>query len=314
VRIENTEYMEHSRISRAAVVPEPETIQSAGGAIGFQWRVFAVPSLIAIFLLASYLPMLVMTGRVILYGDDMAHGLFAPLVALYIVWEKRNLLVHPSGAASPWSLAFLLSALCISTVATLANSSTFSRLALLLSLAGCLLLIGGWTTLRQFLFPLLLLLFTFPIPDVLYGDLTQPLQLLATRLSESALELLGFSVLREGNILQLVHMRLSVVEACSGLRSLITLFFFCLVYGYFFENRVWLRAAIALSALPVAVAVNALRITATGVIGKYNLAWTEGFPHEVLGWTAFALGFLLVFLFHRAVCRLASGRTSGAAI
>jgi exosortase len=159
-----------------------------------------------------------------------------------------------------------------------------------------------------------LLLFTFPIPDVLYGELTQPLQLLATRLSESALELFGFSVIREGNILQLVHMRLSVVEACSGLRSLVTLFFFCLIYAWFFEDRIWLRTVIALSAIPVAVGVNVLRITATGILGRYDIAWTSGTRHEILGWTAFALGFLLVFLFHAAVRRMIARRMAGVAI
>ncbi|MGD1073248.1 MAG: exosortase/archaeosortase family protein [Bryobacteraceae bacterium] len=310
--------MEHSRISHAAVVPEPAILQDTGSVAlprpRFDWLGVIAPSLLAILLLVSYLPMLFMTGRVIIYGDEMAHGLFAPLIALYIVWEKRACLLKPSGATSPWSLVFLSFAACVSVVATLANSSTLSRFAMLFSLAGCLLLVGGWITLRQFVFPLALLLFTFPIPAVLYGDLTQPLQLLATRLSESALELLGFSVIREGNILQLVHMRLSVVEACSGLRSLITLFFFCLVYAYLFESRLWLRTVIALSAIPVAVAVNVLRITATGVLGKFDMAWTSGTRHEILGWTAFALGFLLVFLFHVTVRRIITHRKAGAVV
>jgi exosortase len=110
--------------------------------------------------------------------------------------------------------------------------------------------------------------------------------------------------MREGNILQLVHMRLSVVEACSGLRSLITLFFFCLVYGFFFEARMWLRALTVLLAVPSAIAVNVFRITATGVLGKYNTVWTEGTYHETLGWVAFSLGFLIVLVTHRLIARL----------
>lgn len=207
---------------------------------------------------------------------------------------------------------FLGFAACLAAVATLASSSTFSRMAFLISLVGCLLLVGGRPTLRRLLFPLGLLLFTFPIPDVLYGDLTQPLQLLASRLSESAFELLGFSVIREGNILQLIHMRLSVVEACSGLRSLITLIFFCLIYSYFFETRLWLRFLLVSLAVPSAILVNALRITATGILGKYNMMWTEGTYHEIVGWTAFALGFCLVLLCHRIILRALSSRTGDA--
>ena len=190
----------------------------------------------------------------------------------------------------------------------LANSSTFSRLGFLLSLAGCLLWVGGGKALRRFIFPLGLLFFTFPIPDVLYGEITQPLQLLASRLAESTFELLGFSVIREGNILQLTYMCMSVVEACSGLRSLITLVFFCLIYGYFFESRLWVRTGIVLFAIPSAIFVNVLRITATGVLGKYNQAWTTGTVHEIVGWTAFTLGFGLVLGSHIAACRILRSR------
>jgi exosortase len=258
----------------------------------------AILALLALLLIVCYHPMLLMTGKTIILSDDMAYGFFAPIVATYVAWNQRNALLYPSAAASPWSVAFVGIGACIGTVATLANSSTFSRLGFLFSLAGCLLWAGGMPTLRRFAFPLGLLFFTFPIPDVLYGEITQPLQLLASRLSESAFELLGFSVIREGNVLQLTYMSLSVVEACSGLRSLITLAFFCLVYGYFFESRLWLRLGIVVFAIPSAILVNVLRITTTGILGKYNQAWTEGTYHEIVGWTAFALGFALVLAIH----------------
>jgi exosortase len=263
----------------------------------------AVLAVLGALLIACYYPMLAMTGRTVIFSDDMAYGLFAPIVAVYIVWDKRTALFRAVAPASPWSVAFVGFGACIGTMATLANSSTFSRFGFLVSLAGCLLWAGGMPTLRRFAFPLCLLFFTFPIPDVLYAEMTQPLQLLASRLAESTFEVLGFSVIREGNILQLTYMSLSVVEACSGLRSLITLAFFCLVYGYFFESRIWLRAVIVLLAVPSAILVNALRITATGVLGKYNQAWTEGTYHEFVGWTAFALGFGIVLAGHQAIRR-----------
>jgi exosortase len=271
----------------------------------FRLRVPLLFIVLGILLVVCYFSVLRVTAQFILFGEDMAHGMFAPLVALYLAWERRDVLLHQRGAPSFWSLPALGLAACIAVVATLANSSTFSRVALLVSLAGCLLLIGGWVALRRLLFPLSLLLFTFPIPAVLYGEITQPLQLLATRLSEFSLETLGFSVFREGNILQLAHMQLSVVEACSGLRSLITLFFFCLVYTTLFETRLWLRVVVTLAAVPAAILVNTLRITATGVIGKFRLDWTVGLYHSMLGWTAFFLGFFLVVLLHRIFQRLA---------
>jgi len=254
--------------------------------------------------------MLRMTGQVLVFSDDMAHGLFSVLVVLYLVWLDRDWLLYPRGAPSAWSLGALSFAACLGMASNIANSSTFSRFAFLISLAGCLLLIGGAPTLRKFAFPLALLLFTFPIPDVLYGELTQPLQLLATRLSELAFEALGVSVLREGNILQLTYMKLSVVEACSGLRSLITLFFFCLIYGYFFEKKLWLRSLVVACAVPAAILVNVLRITSTGLLGRHHPQWTSGVYHELLGWSGFFVGFLLVFLAHQGIRRFWRARTA----
>jgi exosortase len=269
-------------------------------------------ALLGTLLLICYFPMLRMTGQTLLLSDDMAHGLFSIPVALFLVWQNRDALERPPGLPSAWSLLALAFAACLGVASTLANSSTFSRFAFLISLAGCLLLLGGAAALRKFTFPLSLLLFTFPIPDVLYGQLTQPLQLLATRLSELCLEALGLSVLREGNVLQLTYMKLSVVEACSGLRSLITLFFFCLVYGYFFEPRLWLRILVVFCAVPAAILVNVLRITSTGLLGRHHPEWTTGVYHESLGWAGFFVGFSLVYLVHRAISRFSVNRTTPA--
>jgi exosortase len=284
------------------VLPAEQTGNPAGSAV-------VKLAVLAALLVACYFPMLIMTGRVILLGDDMAHGLFAPIVALYIAWERRNLLLKPA-PPSVWSLPLLGVAGVLGFVATLAMSSTFSRFAFLISLAGCLLLIGGRVALRGLLFPLGLLLFTFPIPDVFYGQITQPLQLVATRLAEFMLELFGYSVLRDGNILQLTHMSLSVVEACSGLRSLVTLSFFCLVYSYFFERRYWMRATVTLLALPAAILVNGLRITATGALGQNDPVWAKGTYHESIGWAAFFVGALLVLMAHRVALHFLPDRHS----
>lgn len=240
-----------------------------------------------------------MTGRVLVFSEDMAHGFFAPIVAGYVVWMKRKTVLAPPAAPSAWGLALLGLGAGLATVATLGASTTFSRMAMLLSLAGFLMLLGGWPAFHRLLFPWLLLLFTFPIPTALYGELTLPLQLLATRLAEVTFELLGMSVVRDGNILELAHQRLSVVEACSGIRSLITLLFFCTVYAYLCEWRLWVRILIALAALPAAIGANVLRIVATGLISKIRPEYTHGTYHEMLGWIAFMLGFATVFLAHR---------------
>jgi exosortase len=280
---------------------------SVAGAAG----VLALLAVFAVLLVLSYWPMLKMTGVILVSSDDMAHGFFAPIVAGFLFWQFRDSILRPVGKGSPWGLLVLLACAALGVMSTLAQSSTFSRFAFLGSLCGCLLVLGGGTLLKLYAFPICLLLFTFPVPDVLYGELTQPLQLLASRLSEGAFELLGYSVIREGNILQLAHMQLSVVEACSGLRSLITLGFFSVVFAYFFENSLLRRVVIVLLAVPAAIIVNMIRITMTGILGKIDMSYTKGTYHDMLGWSGFFLGFLIVYVCYRLLMAIPAFRNAG---
>jgi len=265
----------------------------------------------ALLLVLVYWRTLAQTADFLIFSEDMAHGFFAPIVAAYIAWTKKDIAFAAPSRPSAWGLPVLLIAAVIGVVATIGASTTIARFALLLSIAGCILLGGGFRALRILMFPLALLLFTFPLPQVLYGEITQPLQLLATRMSEWALEHLGFSVMSEGNILQLPHQRLSVVEACSGLRSLITLGFFCLIYAYFFEENRWIKAIIIAAVVPFAILLNALRITVTGVLGESVPQYTHGTYHEILGWTCFAAAFGLILLLHRALVHVFRPRSGG---
>jgi exosortase len=254
---------------------------------------------------------IVQTADFLAFSDDMAHGFFAPIVAAYIGWSQRS--VAFKNPPSAWGLLVLSVAATIAVIATVGESTTIARFALLMSITGCILLAGGFRALRILSFPLALLLFTFPLPQVLYGEITLPLQMVATRLSEWALEHLGFSVMSEGNILNLPHQRLSVVEACSGLRSLITLSFFCLIYAYFFEPNRWLKMLIIAAVVPSAILLNALRITATGVLGEFAPQYTHGLAHEILGWLCFAAAFGLVLLSHQLLLRIAKPRNGDGA-
>ena len=255
-------------------------------------------AILGALLVAIYWPTLARTTELLVFSDDMAHGFFAPIVAMYVVWYKRSVAFSAAAQPTGWGILVLAIAAVGGMIAALGESTTLSRFAFLLSLVGCLMLVGGLHAVRVLIFPLGLLLFTFPLPEVLYGDLTLPLQLLATRLSESALETLGYSVLREGNILNLPHQRLSVVEACSGIRSLVTLTFACVVYAYFFGER-WLKVLIVLAAIPAAILLNAARITVTGMLGERAPSLTQGIYHEMLGWGCFVAAFGVVFVFHR---------------
>jgi exosortase len=174
-----------------------------------------------------------------------------------------------------------------------------TRTALLVCLVGVLLALGGWPLLRVLAFPLCLLPFMIRIPAIVYAQITLPLQLLASRLAELSLSLMGIAVLREGNILELASQRLSVVEACSGIRSLLSLLFLSLIYGYFFEKRFWIRTALVISTFPIAIGANAFRITATGIIGEWKPEYAEGVFHTAEGWVIFLVALFGLLLTHR---------------
>lgn len=258
-------------------------------------------TLLLLLTAAAYWPTIRMTAGIISASDDMAHGLFAPVVAAFVIHYEWPRIRSAAGSPSWWGLPVLVFAAAVALVALLGGSSTLHRAAMIFTLIGGVLAIGGGRLLRLTLFPISLLLFTFPIPVVLYGEITQPLQLFASQMAERVFELLGHSVIREGNVLTLSHQVLSVEEACSGIRSLVSLSFFCLAYAYFFERNFLPRLLILLAAVPAALAMNVTRIVATGIISKYNEEWTKGTAHDALAWIVFVAGFALVLLGHRLV-------------
>jgi exosortase len=143
-----------------------------------------------------------------------------------------------------------------------------------------------------------------PIPAVIYNSITFPLQILASRLAEHALDLLAVPVLREGNVLVLPNQTLSVVEACSGIRSLLSLTFLSLVYGYFFESKTWIRVTLFLSTVPIAIVANGSRVTLAGVMTQVKPELAEGAFHTASGWVIFMVALVILMLFHQAIVRL----------
>jgi len=153
--------------------------------------------------------------------------------------------------------------------------------------------------LRALAFPLFLLFFMVPIPAVIYNSITFPLQLLASKVSTQALDVLQIPVLREGNVMELAEQKLNVVEACSGIRSLLSLTFLSLVYGYFFESKTWMRVALFAATIPIAIVANASRVTLTGVLTEYKPELAEGFFHTASGWVIFMVALAILMALHQ---------------
>jgi exosortase len=155
--------------------------------------------------------------------------------------------------------------------------------------------------LKKTAFPLFLLCFMVPLPAVIFSSLTFPLQILASQMAEFSLDVLGVPVMRQGNVLELPSGPLSVVEACSGIRSLLSLTFLSLVYGRFFETRTWVRVLLFVSTAPIAILANSGRVTITGLLSLINPELAKGVFHESTGWVIFMLALGILVLFHKAV-------------
>ncbi len=201
-------------------------------------------------------------------------------------------------------MAFALSVL---VVGVLGAELFLSRISLLLLIAGLVIFFRGWPLFRAVLFPWVFLILMIPIPAIVFSQITFPLQMLASKVAALLLPLLGVPVLREGNVINLPAMPLEVAEACSGIRSLLSLATLAIIYGYLAETRMWVRVALALASIPIAVAANSLRIVGTGLLVQY---WdpdkAEGFFHTFSGWLVFMVSLAMLLLLHRL---LQIGRT-----
>jgi exosortase len=175
------------------------------------------------------------------------------------------------------------------------------RTAFLLSLVSMLLILGGTSLIRELAFPLLLLPFMIPLPTVVYNQITFPLQLIASTVAEKSLEVLNIPVLRDGNILELASQKLSVAEACSGIRSLLSLSFLSLVYAYFFDRKVWMRWVLLFLTVPIAIVANSARVTLTGVFSEIDPSLAQGFFHEAEGWVIFVVALVILVVVHQVL-------------
>jgi exosortase len=243
------------------------------------------------------------------WGNDQnfSHGYFVPLFSAFVIWQDRGRLArvipHPS-----WSgFALIVMGLALLIVGQLGAELFLSRSSLLFVLAGFVVLFGGWNFFRALFFPWAFLFLMIPIPALIFNQITFPLQILASKAAAAVLPVLGVPVLRQGNVMTLASQVLQVAEACSGIRSLMSLLTLAIIYGYLMEKRIWIRYVLALAAVPVAVAANSFRIISTGLMVEY---WdpdkAEGYFHSSWGWIVFVISLLMLYAVHGLIRRIAS--------
>ena len=242
--------------------------------------------------------------------DNYSHGFLILPLALYFAWERRARLTRAAARPSVAGLALVAFSLAVLAAGVLGAELFLTRISMLGVAAGVIVFMLGWSQLRVLAFPLAFLLLMIPIPAIVFNQVAFPLQLLASRFGELALTLAGVPVLREGNLITLANTTLEVAEACSGIRSLVSLITLALVYGYFLERRTWVRVVLVGAAIPLAIATNGARIAGTGLAAYFiSPSAAEGFFHTFSGWLVFVLAVLLLLAVHGLLAAIARRRS-----
>jgi len=282
------------------------------------WKPFAI----AAALIFLYATVLVKLGSDWWTDPNYSHGLLIPFIIGYILWtERQRLLDAPRRPAFMMGGAGVIAALFLLWTGTAGAELYAQRLSLVLMLAAIAVYFWGRTILRFLVVPLALLWLAMPIPAIIFNKIAFPLQLFASRCAVWAMRLFDIPVLREGNVIELMPLgsshtkKLEVVEACSGIRSLMTLVTLAVVFAYFTYPKpngagtgggrwrarltsygFWRSLVVVLAALPVAIVTNAARVSGTGILAHYyGTEIADGFFHSFSGWVMYIIAFLLLF-------------------
>jgi exosortase D (VPLPA-CTERM-specific) len=223
-------------------------------------------------------------------SEDWSYCQIVPLIALYLAWNKRNEFASAKTAFVWYGLIPLGLGVILSWAGELAGAYTFLYLSLWLLLIGLLWTQFGFHKTATLWFPLIVLLAAFPVPSVLSLKASVLLKLISSQLGVFMLRVVGVSAFREGNVIDLGFTQLQVADACSGLRYVFPLMLIALLLAYWFKAHIWKRLVLLLSSIPLAVAVNGLRIALTGILwGWFGESIAEGFFHGLAGWLIFML-------------------------
>jgi len=268
---------------------------------GFGWQGLLLVAVL--FLL--YAPVLHILVDQWYHDADYSHGFLVPVLSTYLIWARRDKLRKIPLRPSLWGMVIVLGAIGLLILGSLGAELFLSRFSLLCTICGLIVYFCGGAMLRAMAFPMAFLLFAIPIPVVVYNEIVFPLQFIASRFATWTLETLNlFPIMREGNVLILPGMSLEVVEACSGIRSLMSLLALAAGFGYVVERSIVARWILFLAMVPLAIISNGTRVMLTAIMANYmGPKAAEGFMHEFSGWVIFVVATVLFLAFYGLMTR-----------
>jgi exosortase len=252
---------------------------------------------LALFLVGYY-PVLEILANKWANSEEYSHAFLTLPIIAYMVWNKRQLLLQDAGKSSFFGLLLLLLSTPLYLFSLLTQVHTLIALSMILAIVGILIYITGVQTICHLATPLFLLIILIPVPEQLFIQLTFPLQLKVSQASEIFVRFFGVPIFREGNVMNIPGKSFEVVEACSGLRSMITLLTLSIIVGYFMLKTNTSKGVLLLASIPIAILVNIFRVVALILFYHFfKVDLTGGMLHTLLGLLIFGLALaLLLFL------------------
>ncbi len=229
--------------------------------------------------------------------EEYSHGFMIPLVAVYFLWQKKQIILAQRSQSIKLGYFFIILCLISYFIGTLGDLFFLLRFSFIFLLISLALLFVGYKSTKTMLIPILLLIFSFPLPPIIQAALTLKLQLWSSQLGVSIIRACNIPVYLEGNVIDLGNYQLQVVEACSGLRYLFPLMSLAFICAYLYQVVFWKRALVFLTAIPITLIMNSFRIGIIGLLVQYwGIAAAEGFIHDFEGWFVFMICFCILFL------------------